>query len=70
MHQRQRYYIVDFFGAVDFIGYTCDGENEEPHNCFVDVTYDLLSRMLAVSTSTLRTLTFPGCHDGPARRRL
>jgi hypothetical protein len=24
-------------GAVDFIGYTCDGENEEPHNCFVDL---------------------------------
>jgi hypothetical protein len=33
--------LLDPFGAVDFIGYTCDGVGEEPHNCFVDVTYEL-----------------------------
>ena len=33
--------LLDSFGALDFVGYTCNGAGEEPHNCFADVTYDL-----------------------------
>ena len=35
--------LLDTFGAVDFVGYTCadDGPSTPPSNCFVDVEYSV-----------------------------
>jgi hypothetical protein len=35
--------LLDSFGSVDFVGYTCSEEPSAPHNCFIDVEYSYVA---------------------------
>jgi hypothetical protein len=50
--------LLDSIGSLGLTGYTCQGENPVPRNCFVDVDYDIVATNNGTVNLTITELSF------------